>query len=623
MTQSVSRRAAVALQPLAIALAVSSTFAFEASAQTVADSSSIIVTASRTPQSAKDVLSDYTVITGDELAQAGQNTLVDLLQQKRGIEITRNGGPGNTSSVFIRGTSATESIVLVDGIRIGSSTIGGATWETIPLSQIERVEIVYGPLSSLYGADAVGGVVQIFTKQGSGAPHVDASAGVGSYGTRKVDAGVSGSTGGSTDVRYAFFAAHEESDGFSATKPASLSYAPDKDGYTKDSFSGRVSAQLSKDHEIGLNLLHSRLNAQYDSDPGYDNRNVLELNTYGIYSKNKFLPTWTSLVQLAQSDDKGTSYALRGKSSVTTKQTQLSWQNDIAIGNDVLQLLAERREEKVDSDTSGVSGTRTTNSLAASYQLRRGDHLASAALRTDHSSQYGTHTTGSIEYGYRITKDLRANVSYGTSFRAPTFNDLYYPGYGISSNKPEQGKNAEAGLYYNDGTTNLSAVYYRNRVSDLLVYAAVCPVETATHPYGCSYNVDQALLTGLSLAADTKLGNFDLRASLDLQDPKDETTGKRLARRSKKHGSIGAEYGVNAYKVGAELVFSGDRFDDTANRNRLGGYGLLNLYADYEFARGWTVFGRWNNATDKNYELARNYATPGSNVFVGVRYAMK
>lgn len=619
----------MAAKPLAIALAVAAAFSSPAVvAQTSQDNalSPIVVTASRTPQSAKDVLSDNIVITAEEIARSGHTSLTDLLQQKRGIELTRTGGIGNTASVFIRGAENRQSIVLIDGVRIGSSTAGGATWETIPLSQVDHVEIVYGPLSSLYGADAMGGVIQIFTKQGDGAPRANVSAGAGSFGTRNVQAGVAGATSGDMKLRYAIQAAHEEADGFSASKPGPGAFAfnPDKDGYKRDSVSGQLGFDLAKGHELGFTFLQSRLNAQFDAGPGYDDRTVQKLENVALYSKNKFLPAWTSHLQLSQSADKSsTDAAAYGKSDIDTRQTNISWQNDIAFGTDVLQLVLERREEKVDTTLTGLAGKRTTNSAAASYQLKQGNHLASVAIRNDNSSQFGTHATGSIDYGYRITTALRANASIGTSFRAPTFNELYYPGFGIASNKPEKGKNAEAGLYYDAGDAQLSVVYYRNRITDLLVYMPVCPVETATHPFGCQYNVDQALLTGVSLGASTRLGRFTVRGSLDVQDPRDETTDQRLTRRARQHGSIGIEYGAHAVNAGAELVFSGARYDDFANLNRLGGYGVLNLHASYDFAPNWSVFGRWNNVTDKNYELARNFATPGSNLFVGVRYGMK
>ncbi|MFD2273063.1 TonB-dependent receptor [Undibacterium arcticum] len=178
----------------------------------------------------------------------------------------------------MRGAANAQSIVLVDGVRVGSSTTGAATWEAIPLSQIDHVEIVYGPLSSLYGSSAMGGVIQIFTKKGATGFHPSVSAGVGSYGTRNVEAGVSGGSAidGERNFHYAISAAHEQADGFSATKPAAgtFSFNPDKDGYDKDSVSGQFSVDLAKGHEIGLTLLQSRLNAQFDAGLGFDDRNV-------------------------------------------------------------------------------------------------------------------------------------------------------------------------------------------------------------------------------------------------------------------------------------------------------------------------------------------------------------
>jgi vitamin B12 transporter len=625
MTSIVLRHAAPATKPLVMALAIAAAFSCSAWAQTrqTETLAPVTVTAARMPQNARDVLSDNIIITREEIAQAGQGTLVDLLQRQRGVEITRNGGPGTASSVFIRGADNKQNIVLVDGVRVGSSTLGGATWAAIPLSQIDHVEIVYGPLSTLYGADAIGGVVQIFTKKGDGAPQLSASAGYGSYATRALEAGVAGATAGEHRIRYALSAAHEASDGFSATKPGNFSFNPDKDGYTKDSASGQLSLELAKGHEIGLSFLQSKLDAQVDlGASASDARGISRLGSYALYSKNQLLPNWSSQLQLSQGVDKSGSIFGASVSSANTTQNELSWQNDFTFGTDVLQLLIGRREEKIDTTTAVVNGTRSTNSIAASYQLKRGAHLASAGIRTDDSSQYGSQTTGNIGYGYRITNALRANASVGTSFRAPTFNELYFPGFGIATNKPERGKNLDAGLYYEDGKSQFSVVYFRNRLTDLLVFAPTCPVEPATHPFGCAYNVDKALLTGISLGASTRLGDFTVRGSLDLQNPRDETTDKLLPRRARQHGSLALEYAAGMIKAGAESVFSGKRYDDGGNNNPMGGYGLLNLYASYDFARNWSLFGRWNNVLDKNYELAKNYATAGSNLFVGVRYGM-
>ncbi|MFC3109738.1 TonB-dependent receptor domain-containing protein [Undibacterium arcticum] len=628
MTSVVSRHAIQALKPLAISFAVAAAFSVTASAQTTTSTQDqvarVLVTASRTPVAAKDVLADNVVIGPEEIAQSGFTSIVDLLQQKRGIEISRTGGPGNVSSVFVRGAANAQSIVLVDGVRVGSSTTGAATWEAIPLSQIDHVEIVYGPLSSLYGSSAMGGVIQIFTKKGATGFHPSVSAGVGSYGTRNVEAGVSGGSAidGERNFHYAISAAHEQADGFSATKPAAgtFSFNPDKDGYDKDSVSGQFSVDLAKGHEIGLTLLQSRLNAQFDAGLGFDDRNVEKIENYSLYSNNQLLPNWHSKLQLAYGIDQTDTDASFGKSMIRTRQRQFGWQNDINLGSDLLQLVAERREEKVDTDDGSVDGKRNTNSVAAAYQLKRDAHLASVSVRSDNSAQFGTHTTGSLAYGYHISSALRVNASYGTSFRAPSFNELYFPGFGVTSNKPEQGRNAEAGIYYEAGASHLSAVYYHNQINDLLVNTATCPVEQATHPFGCAFNVDKALLEGISLGASTRVGSFNLRGALDLQNPRDTTTDKTLARRAKRHGSVALEYAAGALKAGVETVFASTRFDDFANKKPLPGYALLNLYSSYDLAQNWSVFGRWNNALNKDYELAKNYATAGSNLFVGVRY---
>lgn len=607
-----------------LAATLAAAFVPSVHAQT-ASLSPIVVTAARMPQSAKDVLSDTLVITAEELSQSGQRSLVDVLQQKRGFEISRNGGPASVSSVFVRGAANYQSIVLVDGVRIGSATLGGPTWETIPLADIDRVEIVYGPLSSLYGADAIGGVVQIFTKQGEGAPRLGASAGLGSFGTRAADAGISGAIGGANKFRYVLQVARETADGYSASTPQAgpYTYNPDKDGYTKSSASARVSVDLAPGQEIGLSLLTSKLDAQFDAGPGFNDRNEQQLGTYAVYAKNKFAANWNSQVQLAQSIDKNKTFASYGNSAIDTTQNQLSWQNDITLGYDVLQLVLERRVEKVDADTPELVHERGTNSLAASYRLQRGGHSGSVALRSDSNSQFGQHTTGSVEIGQRFGQAWRVNASLGTSFRAPSFNELYYPNYGVASVRPEKGENLEAGLGYSLNDLQFNAVAYRNRLSDLIVYAASCPVQQASHPYGCAYNVDKATLSGLSLSAAANFGSLGVRGALDVQDPRDDTTGKRLPRRAREHGSINVDYAIGSTKFGAETVFASSRFDDGANTLRLGGYTLLNLTASTPVAKDWTAFGRWNNVTDKNYALANGYATAGANLFVGLRYAVK
>ena len=621
MTSRTSRRAALA--SLALAMAAPSVHAESAPAT----SSTVLVTATRSPQPLADVISDSVTIGAEQIAESGAGSVIDLLQRQRGIEVARNGGAGTSSTVFIRGANGNQNIVLVDGVRIGSSTTGAANWSAIPLTAIDRIEIVYGPLSSLYGADAIGGVIQIFTKTGKGAPSVTAFAGYGSDSTREFDASVSGATGGSNSFSYSISAGTEKSDGFSATRPGSSSYNADRDGYDKSNLAAQLRYQVANGYEVGALLLHSKLESRYDSGASaYDVRSEAELSNAAVFARARVLPGWTSLLQYSQSRDKGANWssaAASGYSRIDSTQKGLTWQNDVLIGADVLQLLYDHREEEVSTNGSALlNRERSTNAFAASYNARRGAHLFNASARRD-KSVYGGHNTGSIGYGYSFSNALRATASYGSSFRAPTYNELYYPAYGNPANRPEQGRNAEVGLRYDDGVHAIGASYYRNRLTDLLVNTNPCPFGVAEYKSGCAYNVNRAQLEGITAYGATRMLGVDLNASVDLQDPKDETTGQRLARRSKKHANLSAAYTVGALKGGVEVDLSGDRYDDAANKNRLGGYGLVNLFATYAFARDWSALVRWNNVGDKQYDLARNYATPGSKVFAGIRYGYK
>jgi len=611
MTFPVTRQAALASLALAVA-------APAVQAQTQAPVlNSVLVTATRTPQPARDVISDTLSIGPEEIARSGAGSITELLQRQRGIEVTRNGGPGTNSGVFLRGSNGNQVIVLIDGVRIGSASSGAAAWNAIPLSAVDHIEVVYGPLSTLYGADAIGGVVQIFTRKGQGGLALDAGVLAGTYGTRSGTAGISGSAGA---FNYAVSAGKERADGFSATLPTSTSYNQDDDGYDRKHANGQLAWQVAQGHELGMQFLHSDQEADYDSGTKVRAWSTQKLDTAALYSRNRLSDAWQMTTQAAQSRDKSGSFAATA-SQIDTKQTQFSWQNDIALGTDSLQLLAEHRKEEIESNTALVR-ERSTTSWAASYNMKRGDHLLAAAARNDDSSQYGSKNTGSLGYGYRITPGLRVNASYGTSFRAPTFNELYYPGYGLPTNRPEEGRNREIGIHFEQGGTSLGATAYRNKLTDLLVNIAPCPLPGFR--FGCAYNVNQATLEGISLSARQQLGsNFTLSASADLQNPRDDISGKLLVRRAKRHGNVALEYTAGSLSTGAEWQLSGYRFDDTANRNRLGGYGLLNLYAAWEFDRSWTATLRWNNVADKHYELARNYATAGSTVYAGLRYSYK
>jgi len=623
MHHRVPRQAAA----LALALCAPTAFAAPDSAPDSAPET-VVVTATRTPERADQVIADTTVIGPDEIARAGAGSVADVLARQRGIEIVRNGGPGASTSVFLRGANSNQVVVLIDGVRIGSSTSGAASWNAIPLSAIDHIEVVYGPLSTLYGADAIGGVVQIFTRKSAGAPQLGASLGGGSYGARQYDAAIHGASG---IVSYAFGTAHEEADGFSATRPGAFGYNPDDDGYSRNSANGRIAVRLADGIDAGVQFLKSRLRAQYDNGAAaFDARNFQDIDSYAAFLDGRIQPNWRSSLQWARSNDRLGSFggaAPADASQINTRQDEITWHNTFAIGADTLQLLAAHRKESVlstsgaatpTSPPSPLNGSRVTNSVAASYDLRRGSHLVDLSARNDHSV-YGAKTTGAAGYAYEFSRQLRASASVGTSFRAPTFNELYYPNYGLASNKPEQGRNAEAALRYQASGGELQAGYYRDRLTDMIVTVNPCPGRTGS----CAYNVNHALLEGWTLSAASRIKGVDLRASADFQDPRDETTGKQLARRARRHVNLSASHTAGRLESGIELQASGQRFDDAANRNRLGGYALLNLTTSWRFNPDWSLLVRLDNAADKHYELARNYNTAGRSWFAALQYGAR
>ena len=590
----------------------------------------IVVTASRQPQRMNELLSDTSVIAREEIEAAAQTSLPELLARQPGIEFTSNGGPGSNSSVFIRGTNGEHTLVLVDGMRINSATLGTTSLSRIPTSQIERIEILRGPASALYGSEAMGGVIQIFTKRGKGPTAFNAEAAYGTDNTQKLSGGVSGQSGG---FRYSFQAAYEETDGFSSIRDRKNSaYNRDKDGFRDSSFSGNVSYSFNKDHEIGLNAFTSDGRNHYDSSysgtgmgcgASCDYWNDTQVSYYSLYSRNRFLPAWQSTLRIGRGTDDSDAFADGIEDgSFRTDQDQVSWQNDISLPLGTALLAAEWVNQKAVSTPSifdpSTKNDRTIKSFLAGWNASLGAHRWQINGRHDDISGTETKITGNAAYGYQFNDAWRAHASYGTAFRAPTFNEMYYPTSGNPDLNPESARNREIALFYETARHTASLTYFHNRIDDLIQWA---PAPTPANPWRYSpQNVASARITGWSLGYRGYFGPLSVRASVDLQDPRDLKTDKILVRRARRHASLGADYLMGAWTLGGEVVSSGKRFNDTANRDRMGGYTLFNLTANYQFDKDVVLFARINNLFNKKYELASDYATPGFNALFGIRY---
>lgn len=588
----------------------------------------IVVTATRQAARSNELNSDVSVITREEIEQAGETTLAQLLARQPGIQYVANGGAGTNSNVFVRGTASNQSIVLIDGQRIASATTGSAALSRIPLDQIERIEILRGPASSLYGADAMGGVIQIFTRRGEGPARVNASVGYGSYHTSDTTAGVSG---GSDLVSYSLQAGYLNTDSFNAINNKNNPFHnSDRDGYWNRNLSASVALTPVRGQEFGANVLVSNGTNRYDSndftpngaDKNYNSDQTVA--TYSIYSRNRIGQNWTSTLRVGRSIDNTKDFAGNVRSATfRTDMNLASWQNDIVLPIGQALLAAEYNQQKVSGSVDYTVSERTIRSLLAGWNGTIGQHRLQANLRRDDNSQFGGENTGSISYGYQFTPEWRGHLTYGTAFRAPTFNELYFPASGFFAGgnpdlKPETAKSSELGVNWERAGQRLGAIFYYNSISDLIEFRP---------PSFAPVNVSKALLRGATLTWDGRFPGWSAGVAVDLLDPQNEedgpNKGNQLARRARQQMSSYVTHTLGDWELRGEWQLVGKRYDDPANRDRLGGYGLVNLYADYRLQREWTLFVRANNVFDKAYETANDYATAGANVFAGVRYAPK
>jgi vitamin B12 transporter len=613
LPRSTSRHAFIAVLLFAISGA-------QAQSQKPLLSDTYAVTASRSAQPITDVLADVTVIDAATIARAGAQSLAELVQRQPGVEITMNGGPGSLSGVFLRGANRGQTLILVDGVRLSSSSAGATSLEAIPLDQVDRIEILRGPSSSLYGADAIGGVIQVFTRRGTSTLTGNASVGGGTYGTWDVKAGVTGTSGPAT---FAVQGAAKGSTGFNAVvDPSSFLYNNDKDGYKNPSVSASFGYTWATGQEITGQFFRSHLNSQFDGTAGSDDRTITDAETWQVASRNVLAPFWVSRLSAGAGIDDSKTESAFDDFPFKTIQRQYTWQNELTLPLGMLTAGFERRGEQLKTTALFAVTERDTNSIFGIYQLRVDDHALQGNLRHDDSNQYGGKTTGSIAYGYRFSQALRVTTGYATGFKAPSFNDLYYPGFSNPDVKPETSKNFEGGIYWN-GTLataiiELRAIAYRNRVSQLIIFQ--CDADFNCAPQ----NVNRATLEGVTLGLEARADNgATVTASLDIQSPEDDVTGKLLPRRARRHGAITTGYPVGPVRFGAELIASSLRYEDPANLVKMGGYAVVNLTAEWMVAPGWTLFARADNIFDKNYELAAGFGTGGATVFAGVRAVLR
>ena len=577
------------------------------------------ITANRTARTVDDTLAAVSVITRQDIEKSQAKDLVQLLANQPGVITRSTGGLGKTATLILRGTATGHLLVLVDGMRIGSATLGQAAFQDIPLSQVERIEIVRGPRSQLYGSDAIGGVVQIFTRQGQAEDtQFDAELGYGSHNTLRGTVGVSGAA---DSTRYSLRLSHLSSDGFNALKGNN----PDDDGYENRSVSASISHEFSAGTEVGFNILRTEGNNEYDSAWGIDNlydSDFVQQNL-GVYVDSSINDWWDTRISANQGRDETTNFTNGEEASnFDTERKQVSWQNDLMVGEDsLLTLGVDFTRESVEGSSTYSVSERDTTGFFAQYQTEVAGTDVELGIRHDDGDSFGDRNTYNVALGRQLTEAIRFMVSYGTAFKAPTFNDLYYEDpWGSNGNpdlEPEESKSLEIGFTGRHDSGDWSARLFRTDIDGLIQW-----VDTGNYIYR-PMNVNQAQIDGLELAASTQVMGWSLNASLTLLDPVDKETGLLLIKRSKQSLSLDLSKRFGLNEVGARFHARSESYSDTANTKRAAGYGTVDLFASRALGDNWVLRGQITNLLDRDYEETPGYNTGGRELFVSVSYQSK
>jgi vitamin B12 transporter len=570
----------------------------------VESASPIIVTASRVAETADESLAPVTVIERTDIERSQSQSLSDLLRATPGVSLDVNGGRGKLTNLMLRGTASNHTLVLVDGIKVGSATNGQVALQDIPAAQIERIEIVRGPRSSLYGSEAIGGVIQIFTRRPEDGLNPNASLTVGSYGTREASAGVNGRHGASW---YSVQVQGVATDGFDAYLPAE----PDDDGYLSRSASVRAGHAFASGLDMELHAFRSESENDYDGT--YQNETESSIEVVGGRLGYEIADFWHAALTAGRSrDDSDNLKDGVFSTRFDTQRDSASLQNDFSLGDHLLTLGFDYQADQVDSTEAYDVDSRINRGLFTQYRTAFGAHDLQLAMRGDDNEQFGYHRTGNLAWGMGFGDGLRVTAAYGTAFNAPSFNDLYWPFVGNPDLEPETASSTEIGLQTLTGPMRLDLRLFRTDLNNLITWACTvnCTDADWLNDVWQPVNVNRARIDGIELALSGDLAGWATRVAITVLDPRDEATGNVLARRSREALRVDTDRVFDSFGLGATLIAEGDRYDDPDNTQELAGYATLDLRADYAVAHDWRLGARIENVFDQDYQTAAGYAQP-------------
>ena len=586
-------------------------------AESTLPSLTFTTTATKTPTLVKNTIAQTTVIDEEQLQRYRGQSVIDVLRGQGGIYVTQNGGDGASSGVRLRGYSNSQVLVLIDGIRYSSATAGGAALSLLPVDQIDRIEIVYGASgSSLYGSDAMGGVIQVFTK-GQNAQQSNVALTVGGGTENSYKGQITGQYVNDSST-LSLSAGYDKTNGINATKTYAPfnSYFADKDGFESKNASFVAKHKINDNLNIGMTGLYAISTS--DLDNGNDVTNAYADQKNGVFNgfANYDFGKLSASLKYGQSFDKSTTYdgadwqtgRLDDVFNTTQKQANLQLGYKLPFGRIIGGY--EHLKQEVDSSVAFAIDSRTIKSVYAGYLVSNDKYDGQLNIRNDDNSQFGNETTYNVGAAYRMTPNVRVGASYATNFRAPTFNDLYYPGYSNSNLKSETSKNSEIFVEHSNNLQKTRVTTYQSDIKNKI---------QADENY-IPQNIAQAKIKGVNLQSDWHINNLLFGFNYDYTNAEDKATGLQLTYQPKNKGIVYLGYQQPKYDIRTELQHVGERYRDANNSQTLDSYTLLNLTGNYYLSPNLTISSRLNNITDKDYETVYGYRQKGINSFVSLTY---
>ncbi|MBC3206722.1 TonB-dependent receptor [Pseudomonas sp. SWRI111] len=571
-----------------------------------------LISANRQVEARNDSSAANTVFTREDIDRLQPSDVPDLLRRVPGVQVAQAGGRGSLPGVYIRGTQSAQSLVLVDGQRIGNSTSGDSNLQHLNIEQIERVEVLRGSRSVIYGSDAIGGVIQIFTRRGTERglqPRLHL--GFGSHQTWERSLGLSG---GDEKTRFNLGASLDETAGIDRTHDSYPSDGDD-DAYRNKSLSLSLSHALTENIEVGANLLDNRGKSEFDNPFGrfdmdtfesvqqqpYSDFNVSSLSSYIDARVNE---TWKTRLEFGHSENREKTFdKLSDERTVfNTYRDSVNWQNDLTLdARNSLILGGDWYEDRVNSSTAFDEDSRWNRAAFIQHRYQADSFSTEIGLRHDDNQQFGSQNTWSGTLTLPLNPDNDVLLSYSEGFRAPTFNDLYYPDFSNPKLKPETSKSYELQWrsQLNDNT-RLEASIYRTDLEDAIIFGS------NSRPQ----NVASARINGFEAALKQELFGWQSNLGVSIIDPRDRDSGHTLARRARRTASWDLDRQFDRLGLGASWQLVSGSYDDLNNTQPLGGYGTLGLRSSWALNREIKLDLKVDNLLDKGYSRA-NYSYDG------------